>query len=138
MAIARTGALGLLGLILTFSSAQADLSISNKPTQNMSCEAGVCTATAREANLNVGELTGMLATGDTTVETGGGALDILVRDGFSWSSTSRLTTDAEHSMVLYQPVTVAGAGAFTIAYNDGGSGGDLFFFDKGKVYFQNL
>ena len=39
---------------------------------------------------------------------------------------------------MHKPVTVAGNGALTIAYNDGGSGGDLKFTDKGKIDFWNL
>jgi hypothetical protein len=136
MAITRNGALGLLGLVLACSSAQADLSISSKPTQNMDCQAGVCTATAQKAILNVDDLTAMLAAGDLIVKTGGGAITIQVLDGFSWTSTNRLTLDAQRSVVFRQPVTVAGAGEVTIAYS--GDRGDLFFFDKGKIYFANL
>jgi hypothetical protein len=135
MGTTRTGAFGMLGLVLACSSAQADLSISNKPTKNMSCNAGTCTATAKGANLNVGDLTSMLAAGDTTVQTGGGAITMQVLDGFSWTSTSRLTLDANHSIGIHKPVVVAGTGAFTITTNGSGSGGDLLFFEKGKVDF---
>src|SRR6185295_16277638 len=58
-------------LALTFATgAQADLSISNKPTQNITCDAGVCTATAQKAVLNANDLQAMLASGDTVVKTG--------------------------------------------------------------------
>src|SRR5436190_16044513 len=70
-----------LGLPVTLSLllstvAHADLSISNKPTQNMDCQAGVCTATAKNAVLNVGDLTTMLGSGDVAVKTGTFAKDI--------------------------------------------------------------
>ncbi|HEX3652605.1 MAG TPA: GLUG motif-containing protein [Rhizomicrobium sp.] len=118
-------------------SAHADFTISNKATHDVSCSAGVCTATAKGANLNVTDLTNMLAAGDTTVKFGGGALAIQVQDGFSWTSTSRLTLDANTSVGFHKPVTVAGKGALTITYNDLGSGGDLKFFDTGKIDFWN-
>jgi hypothetical protein len=55
-----------------------------------------------------------------------------------WETHSKLALDAESSIVFRSPITVAGAGAVSLLYNDGGSGGDLFFFDQGKLYFQNL
>ncbi|MBV8800828.1 MAG: hypothetical protein JO208_13600 [Alphaproteobacteria bacterium] len=123
-------------LALVFATgARADLTVSKKPTHDVSCNAGVCTATAKSANLNVSELTDMLSAGDVTVKYGGGALAIQVNDGFSWTSTSRLTLDAKTSIGLRKPVTVAGQGALTLTYNDGGTGGDLRFFDKGKIDF---
>src|SRR5438105_4366960 len=108
MSISRTGALGLLGLVLACSSAHADLSISNKPTQNMSCDAGVCTATAQKAVLNVGDLQTMLASGDVAVNTGSVAKDIEINQPLTWASTSRLTLDAQQSVVAEKPVTVTG------------------------------
>jgi len=132
LALIALSALALCG------AARADLSISNKPTQNMSCDAGVCTATAKGANLNVTDLTSMLASGDATVKTGGGAITIQVLDGFSWTSSSRLTLDANHSVGIHKPVVVAGMGAVTITYNDDGSGGDLLFSDKSKLDFLDL
>ncbi|MBV9571985.1 MAG: hypothetical protein JO056_12160 [Alphaproteobacteria bacterium] len=65
---------------------------------------GVCTATAKSANLNASDLTQLLADGDATVNTGGGAVDIAVRDGFSWTSTNRLTLDAIRSVEIRKPV----------------------------------
>jgi hypothetical protein len=116
-------------------SAQADLSISKKRTHDVSCSGGVCTATAKNANLNVTDLTNMLAAGDTTVKFGSGALAIQMLDGFPWTNTSRLTLDANTSLGFHKPVTVAGQGALTITYNDGGADGDLKFIDKGKIDF---
>ncbi|HEX3652639.1 MAG TPA: hypothetical protein VHU18_07440 [Rhizomicrobium sp.] len=125
-------------LLLSSAAAQADVDISAKPTANMSCTDGVCTATAKGANLNVNDLTNMLAAGDATVKTGRGAITIQVQEGFSWTGSTRLTLDANHTVGFHQPVIVAGNGALTIITNDGGSGGDLLFENKGSVTFWDL
>jgi len=70
--------------VLAADAAQADISISNKPTQNMDCVSGVCTATAQKAVLNVGNLQTMLASGDVTVKTGALARDIDVDQPLTW------------------------------------------------------
>src|SRR3954462_7654356 len=106
MNISRIGGLGLLGFVLPSSSVHADLSISNKPTQNMSCDAGVCTATAKKAVLNVGDLQTMLASGDVAVKTGGVAPNIEIIAPLTWASLSRLAFDAQQSLVVKKPVTV--------------------------------
>jgi hypothetical protein len=125
-------------LLLSSAPAQADVSISSKPTQNMSCDAGVCTATAQKAVLNVSDLQAMLASGDVAVKFGGGALAIQVNDGISWISTSRLSLDANTSVGVHKPVTISGRGALTITYNDGGSGGDLLFDKNGEIDFWDF
>ena len=101
----------------------------------MSCSGGVCTATAKNAVLNVDDLTNMLTAGDATVKFGGGALAIQINEGFSWTSDNRLTLDANTSLGFHKPVTVAGEGGLTLTYNDGGSGSDLKFFGNGKINF---
>src|SRR3954451_18268183 len=136
--VARLSSLFLLSVVALTSAAQADLSISNKPMQNMDCQAGVCMATAQKAVLNVGDLQTMLAGGDVTVKTGAVAKDIAVDQPLSWSSTNRLTLDAQRSVTVKKPVTVAGQGAVTIMTNDGASDGDLYFFGKGQITFWNL
>jgi hypothetical protein len=130
---ALAGAAGILGLCSSSIAAHADVTISNKPTQNMSCEAGVCTATAPKAVLNVADLPSMLASGDVAVKTGSIAKDIDIDQPLTWSSTSRLTLDAQQSIIVNDLVTLAGSGGLTITYADGGAGGDLQFFTKGKV-----
>jgi hypothetical protein len=121
---------------LAFSTAaRADVSISNKPTQNMSCDARVCTATAQKAVLNVSDLQTMLGSGDVAVKTGVVAKDIILDQPLTWVSTSRLTLDAQQSIIVKKPMSVTGTGALTITTNDGGSGGDLLFSGKGNVTF---
>jgi hypothetical protein len=101
----------------------------------MSCSAGVCSPTAKQAVLNVNDLTNMLVSGDVKITTGAGAVTITVESPFSWTSTSRLTLDAYYNVTFRAPVTVAGTGAVTIVTNDGGSGGDLIFFPGAKLDF---
>src|SRR3954466_3994755 len=96
---------------LAANAAHADVSISNKPTENMSCNAGVCTATAQKAVLNAGDLQAMLASGDVAVKTGSVAKDIEIDQPLTWASTSRLTLDAQRSITIRKPVTVNGQGA---------------------------
>jgi hypothetical protein len=131
---------GMLSALLVSASvvaqaARADVEISSKATSNMSCDAGVCTATAQKAVLNVGDLATMLASGDVTVKTGSLAKDIDIDQALQWTSTARLTLDVQRSLIVKKPVTIAGSGALTITPNDGGSGGDLLFENKGSVTF---
>ncbi|MFL5239922.1 MAG: hypothetical protein ACJ8EL_20470, partial [Rhizomicrobium sp.] len=107
-------------VLLAANPAHADVSISNKPTHNMDCQAGVCTATAKKAVLNVGDLQTMLASGDVTVMTGSVAKDIEIAQPLTWTSTSRLTLDAQQSVIVKKQITVAGTGALTVIINDTG------------------
>jgi hypothetical protein len=117
------------------NSAQASVEISTDATKNMSCSAGVCSPTAKKAVLNVNDLTNMLASGDVKITTGAGAVTITVESPFSWTSTHRLTLDAYYNVSFRAAVTVAGSGAVTITYNDGGNGGDLLFFPGASLDF---
>jgi hypothetical protein len=96
----------------------------------MSCDAGVCTATAPKAVLNVGDLQTMLASGDVSVVPGQLARDIDIVAPVSWAS-SRLTLDAYRSIMFAQPVTAKKRGGVTIATQTG----DYFFTGGGKVTF---
>jgi hypothetical protein len=125
-----------VAFLLSSVSAQADVSISSKPTQNMNCDAGICTATAQSAVLNVSDLQIMLAVGDVTVKTGA-AGDIDIRRPLTWASTKRLTLDANKSVFVSKSVSVTGTGALTVTTNDGGTGGDLSFGEGGHIEFQN-
>jgi hypothetical protein len=120
------------------SAARASIEISSAPTSNVTCSAGVCTPTSKKAVLNAGDLATMLAASDVKVTTGGGAVTITVAASFSWTSASRLTLDAAQNVSFTAPVSVAGPGALSIVYNDGGTGGDLVFFPGAKVDFWDL
>ncbi|HEX3943754.1 MAG TPA: hypothetical protein VHW69_06685, partial [Rhizomicrobium sp.] len=141
----RTAALCATAMVIGGGIARADISISNKPTQNMSCDAGVCTATAQKAVLNVSDLATMLASGDVAVKTGSVAKDIDVDQTLQWTSTSRLTLDAQQSVTVNKQVTVAGQGALTVITNDIGgakaknkSGEFVIVPEHGSVQFWDL
>jgi hypothetical protein len=128
---------GLLSLALG-NPAQASLAISNKATKNVTCSAGVCTATAKLAAMNVGDLTSMLASSDVTLVSGSAAKDIEAKVPFSWASAHRLTLDAYRSIAIDKLVTVAGTGALTFTTNDGGTNGTLTFSPPGRTHFWDL
>ena len=127
------------------NGARADVEISNKPTSNMSCEAGLCTATAQKAVLNAGDLATMLASGDVAVKTGSVAKDIDIDQPLQWTSTSRLTLDAQQSVTVKKQITVAEQGALTVITNDTGgtkgktkTGEFIIVPEHGSVQFWDL
>ncbi len=122
-------------LLGSTTAAWPSVEISTAPTSNMVCSSGVCAPSAKSAVLNVNDLAAMLATADVKVVTGSGAVTITVASPFSWTSASRLTLDANLSVSFKAPVVVAGPGAVTIVTDDGGTGGDLIFFDGSKLDF---
>jgi hypothetical protein len=124
-----------LGFAIAAPACQASVEISTDATKNMTCSDGVCSPTDKKAVLNVNDLTNMLAAGDVKITTGADAVTITVMSPFSWTSSHRLTLDAYYNVSFRAPVAVAGTGAVTITYNDGGSGGDLIFFPASKLDF---
>lgn len=121
--------------LLAATTAQASVEINASPTKNMNCSGGICSPAAKNAVLNATDLANMLATGDVKVTTGNGAVTITVSGPFSWTSTHRLTLDANVSVSFRVPVEVTGQGAVTIVTNDGGTGGDLLFLPGGSLEF---
>jgi hypothetical protein len=141
MRAAKAGGLCLLAGLLSLAlgnPAQASLAISSKATNNVSCSAGVCTATAKSAVMNAGDLTSMLASSDVTLVSGSTAKDIESKMAFSWASASRLTLDSYRSIAFDKLVTVAGTGALTLTMNDGGAGGTLSFAAPGRIAIWDL
>lgn len=134
----RTAIVLFVGVFLSATHASASVEISSNPTNNMNCTGGVCAPTAKNADLNATDLANMLASSDVKVVTGAGAVTITVSGPFSWTSTHRLTLDANVSVSFRAAVEVTGQGAVTIVTNDGGSGGDLVFFEGGKLDFWDL
>jgi hypothetical protein len=131
-------------LIFAASVARADVTISDEPTSNMSCTQGVCVPIASAAVLNVDDLRTLLAAGNVRVTTAGSsaqANNIDVTAKLGWSAHI-LTLDAFQSLSVAAPITVKGKGkgkeGLAILINDGGTGGELGFFGKGHVIFQNL
>ncbi|MFL5239274.1 MAG: hypothetical protein ACJ8EL_17105 [Rhizomicrobium sp.] len=118
--------------------AQAGVSISGHPTKNMDCVAGVCTPTAPNSVLNVGDLAGMLAVGDVKVIADTAAKDIRFAASLSWTSSNRLTLESYRSIVFQRPVSVVGKGALTLITHEGDSSGDFWFERNGQVEFWDL
>jgi len=124
--------------VLCVQAAQAEVSINANQTKNMVCSDGVCAPTAKKAYLNVKDLQKLLKSSDIKVTTGAGAKTMGVDVPLTWTSTHRLTLDAIYRVEIKAPVTVAGTGALTIVYNDGGTGGDLLFVNNARIDFWDL
>jgi len=132
----------LSGVAVPIGESRAAVTISSKPTQNVSCSSGVCTPTAKKAVLNVNDLTNMLAAGNVQVNTGSGSLakkvkDIIVSKGFSWASGNSLTLDAWRSVLVNEPIAVNGAGGVALSTDDGGTNGFLLFGSKASLSFPD-
>jgi hypothetical protein len=130
--------ISLCGALLTAGGAQAALVIGNAPTTNVTCTAGVCTATAKQAVLNAAQLQSMLASMDVEVSGGSEAKDVFLSAPLSWTSNSRLTIDAPHSIVFHTGVTISGTGALTLTFNESGTTGTLSFVKDASVVFWDL
>jgi hypothetical protein len=117
------------------STSFAGIDILSKPTRNMDCEAGVCTATATNAILNVTDLTNMLAKGDVTVKPGAHAVLMFVRTPLTWANGSKLTLIAPQ-ITISHPVTIAGRGGVNIQVSDGPK--DLIFQGDGHLVFWDI
>lgn len=117
--------------------AQADVVVSNAPTANMTCSAGVCAPTSSDAVLNAADLESMLAGADLTVQSNALAPNIRVDAPLNWASAQRLTLDSYLSIYVRKPLIVAGTGSLTITTSDGNPGGDFWFTGKGRAEFPN-
>jgi hypothetical protein len=78
--LSRAALGGIVAAVCLAPAAHATVTISSAATSNMSCTSGVCSPTAANAVLNVGDLTTMLASGNVTVNTGTGSLAAQVED----------------------------------------------------------
>jgi hypothetical protein len=123
---------------LIVSQADASMTISKKVTANVSCTAGVCTATGMHANMNATDLSTMLASSDVTVANGALTKDIDVDAEVSWGSTHRLTLDSRRAINIFRPISVIGTGAMTLKLNDGGADGQLNFYPRGHITFADM
>jgi hypothetical protein len=134
----KRAALAMIASLFASAAAQAEVSINNHQTKNMVCSDGVCSPTAKGAYLNVKDLENLLKSSDVKVTTGAGAVTLGVDVPLTWTSNHRLTLDAIYRVAIKAPVTVAGKGALSIVYNDGGTDGDLLFFNGAKIDFWDL
>src|SRR5215471_7433060 len=119
-------------LLFATTTAHAAITISNRPTKQINCSNGVCTPTAANANLNVGDLIAMLAASDVAVETNASAPDIRVIDSLTWTSAHTLTLDASQSISVNAPMVAEGTSGLTLRE------GTLTFGAYGHVAFWDL
>jgi hypothetical protein len=96
----------------------------------------VCTSTRVHANLNVNDLTAMLATSDIAVHSTHKSKDIVIKVPLSWASTHRLSLGTDRYIRIEQPIVVTGTGSLTIDSNPEG-GGDYLFTRNGKINFMD-
>ena len=116
---------------LLSTGAHAALTISDKATENVTCSAGVCTATAKKALLNVTDLANLIASSPVTIQSGSQAQDIVFEAPFSWTSSNGLTLDADRSIRIDRSVSDSGPAKLAIRTKHG----DLAFGKKGNVTF---
>jgi hypothetical protein len=127
-----------LALICAAPAAHAALVVSKAATKNVTCTNGFCTATKVNAVLNVNDLAAMLAAGNVRMNSGATAMDIRVVTAIGWASTNRLFLDAYRSIDFSAPLTIEGTGSLVLTTDDGGTGGDITFENKGQVVFWDF
>src|SRR6185437_8982685 len=114
--------------------AQASLTLSDSPTSNVDCNAGVCIANAAVANLNVTDLTTLLASSDVRVLSETNAYqNIEVVSPFSWASNHSLSLESNDAIHLLSPITVKGTAHLALNHNGG-----INFQKKGAVHFWDV
>ncbi len=109
-------ALGIAAALLSaLAPAQAGLTISSNPTQNVSCDAAAhCSATAPSAAMNVHELKKLLASQPRVVLDAATAKDIDLDAPVGWTSSSSLSLMARGSVLVHKSLTVAGPGGLRV------------------------
>lgn len=126
--------IGVVGAALLPTAAQADMAVSKDATQNVSCQAAHCTATAESAVMNVRELKQLLAANPHVALDAGVASTITITAPLTWTSASILDLRAIKSVVVNERVTVAGQGGVNIYTANSG----LSFAPKASLSFWNL
>jgi len=126
-------------LLVVFSTANAAVVISAKPTKNISCTGGVCTPTAPSAVLNVNQLRILAATFPSVVVIADAqAEDIQIAVPLNWSYSKPFVLDAYRSLIIKNVVSLITHGSLVLRTNDGGTGGSLSFSEKGKIVFWDV
>ena len=131
--IGRCVALALL--LGTATAAQAQLVISKKPTSNVTCADGTCTASAAEAVLNAKDLKKMLQKGDLQLSAGP-ASSIQFVTKMTWTRDTTLTLNA-NSVYVASRIRVL-AGGLTVETPDFHGGANLAFSKDGNITFLNV
>lgn len=132
----------LVALLCVAGAAGAAVTISTKPTKNITCNAAnVCTPSKTSAVLNATDLMNLLANSNVVISTSPAAsaiaTNIVVSAPVTWSTASALTLDSYDSVTVNNSIAVTGSGGLDILTNDGGDGGTLSFGTKGSVTFAN-
>lgn len=117
------------------SGAQAALTISTAPTQNVSCSNGSCTATAATAVLNVTDLQNLLAQAALSIHSGGLAKDIRINAEIAWANNNGLLFDCYGSLTINRPITSEATGKIVILTDTGGAGGSYGYGARGRLTF---
>lgn len=133
----RAATIGAALALFSTVAAQADVTISTRPTFHMHCASGVCSPTGAKAVLNVTDLQTMLASGSVTVESSAAAPDILVEAAISWANTNMLNLYAYRSLHIDRAIDATAGGCVWIYTNDGGTGGVLTFGSVGYIHFAD-
>lgn len=129
-------AVSLFSLMMA-APVRASLVISSRPTQGVECASGVCTATERNAVLNVTDLTSFLAESGLSVESGRLAKNIVVAARLRLASTNMLTLYAARSILVDSPVYFDALGGLSLKFSANRDNGDLQFRSNGQVTFGN-
>jgi len=135
--LSRTIAVAGVFALMSVAGAQAELTITNKPTKHVTCSNATCSATATHANLNVGDLEAMLSASDVSVTSGSIAQDMSVGQAATWSSIHKLTIDSFRNVTFQAPLMSEGGGALALTFGDGANG-SLTFSGKGRIAFWDL
>lgn len=133
----RYSAFALAAAMLALAPhAQADVTISSKPTRNMDCGTGsVCKATAKNAVLNATDLANLLASSNVEVTTGEKDAGIDVEAALSWTSASKLSLITHGAIAIDQPISILGSGGLALSAQAqlGPSGRVIFWDTAGKL-----
>src|ERR1051326_5397318 len=130
--VLRTAIVSAVVAALFSTPATADLVISKRPTDNVSCNAGACAAIAKNAVLNVGQLANLLASQANVSVDAGPAKDIAVKAPLSWTSSTPFTLIASGVVSVNKPMTAAGHAALSIQSKE------LLFASKASLTFWDL
>jgi hypothetical protein len=127
----------LLAMLIMGASARADLVVSLGATANVACGSGTCTATAKNAVLNVGTLQSMLASGNVTVTTGTMTNRLVIHAPLTWSSKNTLSLHGQQQVAIEALIVVRGFGGMALSTGDGTGLGNLAYAAPGRVAFKH-
>jgi hypothetical protein len=136
--LTKTIALAAAFAVMSVATAQAALTISNRPTRNVACSAGSCAATKNYANLNISDLVTMLATSDVSVSAIPRSFQMSIMNPVSWSSPHGLSLDSRGPLTILAPVVSEGGGAVHLWPSRDVGNTSPAFSPNGKIVFWDL